>query len=446
MKITVNILKSLILKLENELFLFEENSNILKNRRHEIAKKYYVGLKINEFLESIRESSKTLEEIRAEYDKFSEEKIPDTNLTFGDVFIINEAETTTETFAYGLRICKDNKRYMPQMACEKIFQVNEAYRAIGKKAIINCLQIFEEYFSSILKILISQKPEAYFYDKNIKYSELINKNLDELTNELLNQEVDALMYGVSETIEKVNQIHKLKLEKHQDIWDSYVELDLRRNIIVHNEGKVNQKYLSSLPKKHPQPQNGEILICDDIYVFASIENLIKFSYLLYYLVADGEDQLSFLISTAFEFLVCEKWDVSLFVYDLLLAIPTLKNEDKIIYQINRLIAKKHIDGLVLTKEEIERFDVSGMENKYTIAKKLLLEENDKVNELLKIDYPKSFDFNMIQTWPIFIEYRQSEEYKEFINEHQMEYAMYELKDPDVETCKSESGETNNDQL
>lgn len=446
MKITVNILKSLILKLENELFLFEENSNILKNRRHEIAKKYYVGLKINDFLESIKDSGKTLEEIRVEYNKLSEQKIPDTNLTIGDVFIINEAETTTETFAYGLIICKDNKRYMPQIACEKIFQVNEAYHAIGKKAIINCLQIFEEYFSSILKILISQKPEAYFYDKNIKYSELINKNLDELTNELLNQEVDALMYGVSETIEKVNKIHKLKLEKHQDIWDSYIELDLRRNIIVHNEGKVNQKYLSSLPKKHLQPQNGEILICDDIYVFGSIENLIKFSYLLYYLVADGEDQLNFLISTAFEFLSCEKWNISLFAYDLLLAIPTLKNEDKIIYQINRLIAKKHIDGLASTKEEIERFDVSGMENKYTIAKKLLLEENDKVNELLKIDYPKSFDFNMIQTWPIFIEYRQSKEYKEFIDEHQTEYAMYELKDSDEETCKSELGETNNDQL
>ena len=73
-------------------------------------------------------------------------------------------------------------------------------------------------------------------------------------------------------------------------------------------------------------------------------------------------------------------------------------------------------------------DVSGMENKYAIAKNLLMEKHDEVNELLKIDYPKSFSFHMIQTWPIFIEYRKSEEYKTFINEHKSEYAEYELKE------------------
>jgi hypothetical protein len=142
----------------------------------------------------------------------------------------------------------------------------------------------------------------------------------------------------------------------------------------------------------------------------------------------------------------EKWEVALFAYDLLLAIPTLKNIDKALNRVNRLIAQKHIEGLESTKDEIERFDVSGMDNRFVIAKKLLLEEHKEVNELLKVAYPEQFDFHMIQTWPIFIEYRKSEEYKEFINEHQTEYAMYELKEPEAQTCKSESGETNENQL
>ena len=316
--VTVNILKSLILKLENELLFFEENTQFLSKRKMEIAKEYYVGLKIKEFLDSLMESKKTLDDIKHEYQKFSKEKIPDTNLTFGEVFVINEEETTTESIAYGLRICKDNKRYMPQLACEKIFQINEAYRTIGEKTIVNGLQIFEEYFGNILKILISMKPEAYFYDKSIKYSSLINKSIEDLTNELINQEVDKLMYAVSETIGKANQTHKLKLEKYQDIWSAYIELDLRRNIIVHNEGRANQQYISGLPEKYAKPEDGSQLICDDVYVAKSIESLIKFSYLLYFLIADGEDQLSFLDSIAFEFLSCEKWMISLFAYDLLL--------------------------------------------------------------------------------------------------------------------------------
>lgn len=428
MKITVNILKSLILKLENELLFFQENTNFLKKRKMEIAKEYYVGLKIKSFLDALIEQERTLDDIRTEYQKFSNEKIPDSSLTFGDVFIINEDKTTTETIAYGLRICKDNKKYIPQLACEKVFQVSEAYRTIGEKTIVNSLQIFEEYFSNILKILISIKPEAYFYDKTIKYSSLINKNIEDLTNELINQEVDKLMYAVSKTIEKANQTHKLKLEKHQDIWDNYIEIDLRRNIIVHNEGRVNQQYLVGLPEKYNKPQEGTQLICDDIYVIKSIESLIKFAYLLYFLISDGEDELSFLDSTAFDFLNSEKWDIALFSYDLLLAIPTLSNEDKTIYQINRLIAKKHINGIGAVKKELEQLDVSGMENKYLIAKKLLLEEHQEVNNLLRIDYPTSFDFEMIQTWPIFIEYRKSDEYRAFIDEHQAEYAKYELKE------------------
>lgn len=428
MKITVNILKSLILKLENELLFFQENTNFLKKRKMEIAKEYYVGLKIKSFLDALKEQEKTLDDIRTEYQKFSNKKIPDSSLTFGDVFIINEDKTTTENIAYGLRICKDNKKYIPQLACEKVFQVSEAYRTIGEKTIVNSLQIFEEYFSNILKILISIKPEAYFYDKTIKYSSLINKNIEDLTNELINQEVDKLMYAVSETIEKANQTHKLKLEKHQDIWDNYIEIDLRRNIIVHNEGRVNQQYLVGLPEKYNKPQEGTQLICDDIYVIKSIESLIKFAYLLYFLISDGEDELSFLDSTAFDFLNSEKWDIALFSYDLLLAIPTLSNEDKTIYQINRLIAKKHINGIGAVKKELEQLDVSGMENKYLIAKKLLLEEHQEVNNLLRIDYPTSFDFEMIQTWPIFIEYRKSDEYRAFIDEHQAEYARYELKE------------------
>ena len=119
---------------------------------------------------------------------------------------------------------------------------------------------------------------------------------------------------------------------------------------------------------------------------------------------------------------------------MLLAIPKLKNLDKTIYQINRLIAKKHITGLDSTIQEIEQVDISGMENRYAIAKSLLLEKHAEVNELLKLDYPESFDFNMIQTWPIFIEYRKSDEYKEFIIEHQTEYAKYELKEDEMCVC------------
>ena len=429
MKIKVNILKSLILKLENELLFHESNTKFLAKRELDITEEYYVGLQIYRFLAEITEKAQSMEEVLALYQEFAKKKMPKSTRTFGDIFILNEDDSTIDNISYGLRICKDHKRNVPEIAREKIFQISKAQAAVGEKTIVTCLQMFEEFVSKILRILISSKPDAYFYDKAIKYSDLINKNIQTLTEEFIDKEVEGLMYDVSETIKKANKTHKLKLERYQEILDAYIEIDLRRNIIVHNGCMVNQKYLAGLPSSYPKRKIGEQLICDDVYVEKSIESLIKFAYLLYYLIVDDDEKL---IEIAFEFLCSEKWELALFAYDLLLGTTPLSNVDRTMYQINRLNAEKHIVGLLSIKDEIEQLDVSGMENRFAIAKKMLLEEHSEASKMLNDTYPESFDFHMIQTWPLFIEYRKSEEYKEFIDSHQAEYAMYELREPEIQ--------------
>ena len=45
-------------------------------------------MKIKKFLDSLKGSEITIDYIKSEYQKFSKEKIPESNLTFGDVFAI----------------------------------------------------------------------------------------------------------------------------------------------------------------------------------------------------------------------------------------------------------------------------------------------------------------------------------------------------------------------
>lgn len=46
-------------------------------------------------------------------------------------------------------------------------------------------------------------------------------------------------------------------------------------------------------------------------------------------------------------------------------------------------------------------------------------------EMLDMNYPDVYNSYMIQTWPIFIEYRKTDEYKDFRMRHKEHFETYE---------------------
>ena len=144
------------------------------------------------------------------------------------------------------------------------------------------------------------------------------------------------------------------------------------------------------------------------------------------LVWDDKKGLQILNDVAFEFLSKEKWELAEYCYNLLCKIPTIENEVKINSRINYLNALKHIKGLEKTKEEIEQLDVTGMEKRFFVAKQLLLENNKLVLDSIDATYPYEFSTYTILKWPIFIEFRKTEEFKEFIARHLDDFEEYEF--------------------
>ena len=88
--------------------------------------------------------------------------------------------------------------------------------------------------------------------------------------------------------------------------------------------------------------------------------------------------------------------------------------------------KKHILGLEAIKEEIEGLDISGTESLYQIAKELLLENNERITQKLEACYPTTYNSHMICTWPIFVEYRKTDEYKAFQDRHREDFEPYDF--------------------
>ncbi len=94
----------------------------------------------------------------------------------------------------------------------------------------------------IFQILLHRKSMLKSGNK-ISYEELLNfRSIKELTKNLAQREVDTLGYG---SIDEINNYFEKKfniaLSKFER-WELLREANYRRNIIIHNKGRTNQKY------------------------------------------------------------------------------------------------------------------------------------------------------------------------------------------------------------
>lgn len=421
----ISILETLIMKIETEIKLYKKTKKIIYNTFEKIKNDYHVALQIGDFIDKVmRMEDKG--EIKREYEMFIKKQISE-NIKYGDIFNMDLNCLSSDKVSYNIRAIGNIDKYIPDVAAEKIYQMQEALKCSGEKVIVNSILYFEQYFCTILRTLIYKKPEAYLYGKELKFSDIVNKDFEKLKCDLVEECVSNLMHGVAETINKVNKIHDLKLDKYSDIWNSYIEADLHRNIIMHNNGEINNEYLNKLPNNKGELKVGTYLKCDDNCIYAKTNNIIKFAYLLLYLIGNNDEDFVILQKSAFDFLKKEQWELAEFCYNLLMKIKNINYDIKMDFNINRLNAKKHLVGMEKARKEIENLDVSGMNDSYLIAKELLLENNENIIKLLETNYPNVFGSYHIESWPIFIEFRKSDEYKRFREEHKKDFELHEYK-------------------
>lgn len=65
-----------------------------------------------------------------------------------------------------------------------------------------------------------------------------------------------------------------------------------------------------------------------------------------------------------------------------------------------------------------------MQTKFEIAKCCLQDDFDRVYTLLSRTYPESFNATAIRDWPVFIDFRKTEQYEKFKLEHSDDFKQY----------------------
>jgi hypothetical protein len=145
----------------------------------------------------------------------------------------------------------------------------------GNMLLIQTVIIFEEFLERMLETVFFQRPEILLTkssNKNITYEELIKfEDRNELLYMISKKEAESILnMDINEIGKYVSEVFKIPLSKRKD-WFNFKEIFYRRNIIVHNNGYPNSKYIE---KTGSSVNFFEQLNADEDYI-KNIQQLIE---------------------------------------------------------------------------------------------------------------------------------------------------------------------------
>ena len=107
---------------------------------------------------------------------------------------------------------------------------------------------FETYIVSIIREILKKKPQILrTREQNLTVEYVLQfESIQELTNEIIEGKVNSLSYEGFSALQEWCTKKQLPLAVPTDIRETIEELIATRNTIVHNRGRIDDKYLRTV--------------------------------------------------------------------------------------------------------------------------------------------------------------------------------------------------------
>lgn len=204
-------------------------------------------------------------------------------------------------------------------------------------------------------------------------------------------------------------------------YDSLREVFERRNIVVHNGGRVSRQYLGRLGIDRA-PAVGDPLPVSAEYLERALDELdvigIGLSAQVWCAWTEEETQeaVDEVNAIAYDLLMADRGSACRAVCNIGLGLgPTGWGAEAL--RVNAWIAQKRADGQASIRDEVSQWDTSALAPEFLLAKHVLLDENDAAirlaSKLLAAD--GEFTVERLETWPLFEGLRNDPRYAELIS-------------------------------
>lgn len=320
----------------------------------------------------------------------------------------------------------------PQKAHKAYVRLIEQPQILSESTLMMLLIKFEETISRLFKYVMLKYPEAYLKDKSITYSEIlaIQSEIKVIKSFFVEKEVEEIMrQPLGDWFHILEQKHKASFMFDNKEFDMFKEIYYRRNLVVHNQGKVNDVYIKNVKEEFRKDiRKGEVLTVDKKYLLESFEITQTILYGLFWgirkLSKDKAQLEQIMFNIGFLHMLNGQWNLSEFIYNLLKQDEDQAEASKLCNKINYWISIKNLNRMDEIICDIEKFDVSAMQGQFKAAKYALLNKHEEVSNILDEILGSGLQTFEVERWPLFIQYRESNEYHEFREKHKEKFEVF----------------------
>lgn len=174
-------------------------------------------------------------------------------------------------------------------------------------------------------------------------------------------------------------------------WPTTVEIFQRRNIIIHNDGRVSRRYLEKMrPLISDLPALGVELSLDAKYVQRALDSLLVMGHLLAASVGrrlfkpELGRRISFKLVDVIALLVNQgRWEAAKKICTIGKNLTELPSSSRITLQCGEWLSEKHLTGLPGIREQVAMWDTSALGPQYQAIRFALLDQKEATVEAIK---------------------------------------------------------------
>jgi hypothetical protein len=287
------------------------------------------------------------------------------------------------------------------------------------------ISFFDFLISDLIKTYYTLFPGALDEKMSLTLLELKTcKDIDEALNNLVNKKIESVLYK-SFKDQMLFFNNELKVNTEDDIvnWDIINEMILRRNIIVHNNGKVTKHYQNNI---HIQTDNviklGDKLEIDEDYFFSSFFSVFVCGEILYqnsmrkWAPESNDSMDSSLLDLIEKFFMLNNVNGAFQLSIYAKRVKTATIEKRQLLDMQYCVCLKKLNRIDELQKELSKFDESMLDSFSLVALTAL--KNDKTafyKGLRKAAANKQISLHDISD-SFFEDIRQDPEYKKLIED------------------------------
>jgi len=303
------------------------------------------------------------------------------------------------------------------------------FELLHKSAFVMLVSYFDFLISDLIHYFYQRYPESLSSKElSITLNELkLCNHLNEAMDYIINKEIDNVLY---DSLEKQKKYFKnnliIDIKENHICWDKIKEAMERRNLIVHNNSKINRRYLknvdlSVIPVKTKNLKEGKKIGINEDYFTAILDEILIAGIILIqncwrkWKNDDIDNADTYLIRNMYDALCQEKWIVAERLGLFAKECKVFCERNRLYFDINYCQSLKWQNKKDKLEKELVKFDITTLSPIYILALYALKSDRHNFYKSIEgaiiVDKIKEVDF---MEWPLFRELRKKPDYEERI--------------------------------